>query len=961
MRLRGCLAFVIALLFALTLFQMTSSAESSGASGQADDTMISLYDKKLERCAIQMKDTYAVQFKSNAPFDEVDLFGASWNNDIGSLELSVYPWLGSYDETLTGKPSIVQNFHNFPDNSMLKLKMEKPLPEGEYLLYIRNTSEDPLEQVGFWAFNGVTEHIRNYQDEAETPFSASVELHQTEKVDPALGGINRPSENGTDLTVSDGALFPEGESASYVMDDNALMAVQFKADSPFSGCEVYFPATPVGGGNVTFSLYAWDKNYPATVSKPPIKADEVKNIHRNTWAGIDGSFPAGEYLLVLSGGVSRLKTAVIEKPSDNSVTYLHTARCGISLAARLKGDKIKTSVPSDAEPVSMVASSDWAAVDGLGRIVPDASETGKARKDRYVGLFFHTWHSNLAPVRDIVNVSKTVAEHPEAVRDYDHPAWQGKDTCVWNEPIYGYYNTIDRWVLRKQAELLADAGVDVVFFDNTNGTENYIPAVMTLCEVWAEARADGVKTPQISYLLNMYGYDDTAKQLIELYDKIYSKGLYKDLWFMWDGKPLVIAYPEHLLDMGRKDVYDFFTFRTVNPAYTQTNDLILPHGDDPGVKFAPENGFDKYTAWKWISIYPQQEMKNKETGELEEMCACVAQNWSAEKGLTAMNAGDKVFGRGYTNAKGIDTSEYAMTHGLNLQEQMDLVLEKDPKFVFITGWNEWEAGRYKEMWGDKNAIPDNALDGYSRDIEPSTGILKDHFYYQLVSFIRRFKGLDSNLAPQKPVSVPPDKIDWDKTEPVYRSYKGNTLHRDADGYKGYHYNNATGRNDITEARVAYDKDNIYFMVRTAEPLTPSTDPAWMRLLLDTGGKNDGKNDWEGYEYIINRLNPKDGKGTLEKSVGGWNWEKVIDVDEKIDGDRLVITVPRKAIGMDKDGFALSFKWLDNTQKDGDIMDVYVSGDAAPGGRFRYVFKAEGSGEVNASDADEKGGSDSAAN
>jgi len=40
----------------------------------------------------------------------------------------------------------------------------------------------------------------------------------------------------------------------------------------------------------------------------------------------------------------------------------------------------------------------------------------------------------------------------------------------WNEPLFGCYDTDDRWVLRKHAEMLANAGMDVIIFDNTNGT-----------------------------------------------------------------------------------------------------------------------------------------------------------------------------------------------------------------------------------------------------------------------------------------------------------------------------------------------------------------------------------------------------------------------------------------------------------------------------------------------------------
>jgi hypothetical protein len=38
----------------------------------------------------------------------------------------------------------------------------------------------------------------------------------------------------------------------------------------------------------------------------------------------------------------------------------------------------------------------------------------------------------------------------------------------WGESLFGYYLTDDEGVLRKHAQMLADAGVDVVVFDVTN-------------------------------------------------------------------------------------------------------------------------------------------------------------------------------------------------------------------------------------------------------------------------------------------------------------------------------------------------------------------------------------------------------------------------------------------------------------------------------------------------------------
>lgn len=36
----------------------------------------------------------------------------------------------------------------------------------------------------------------------------------------------------------------------------------------------------------------------------------------------------------------------------------------------------------------------------------------------------------------------------------------------------------------------------------------------------------------------------------------------------------------------------------------------------------------------------------------------------------------------------------------------------------------------------------------------------------------------------------------------------------------------------------------------------------------------------------------------------------------------------------------NFKWADNMQQPGDVLDFYVSGDVAPDGRFRYLYIAE---------------------
>jgi hypothetical protein len=151
------------------------------------------------------------------------------------------------------------------------------------------------------------------------------------------------------------------------------------------------------------------------------------------------------------------------------------------------------------------------------------------------------------------------------------------------------------------------------------------------------------------------------------------------------------------------------------------------------------------------------------------------------------------------------------------------------------------------------------------------------------------------------------------------------------------------RNDIVRAKVAYDADNVYFYVQTAAALTDSNDPAWMRLFLDIDPTGTTAH-WEGFEYVVNRVNPSATKTTLERSKGvnaqGWQWETVGTVDYKRSGNVLQLAVSRMMLGLTGTNFTFNFKWSDNMQTEGDILDFYQYGDVAPGGRFTFHFIAD---------------------
>src|SRR5690625_7144415 len=113
------------------------------------------------------------------------------------------------------------------------------------------------------------------------------------------------------------------------------------------------------------------------------------------------------------------------------------------------------------------------------------------------------------------------------------------------------------------------------------------------------------------------------------------------------------------------------------------------------------------------------------------------------------------------------------------------------------------------------------------------------------------------------------------------------MERDDRGRYDEYYVNKSGRNDIVGARVSRDDRYIYLYVETAQELTSSSDRNWMMLFLDVD--RDKSSGWYGYDFIINRLNPENGKAVLENNIGNrWEWEEKAEVDIHIDKDFLVL-------------------------------------------------------------------------
>ena len=593
-----------------------------------------------------------------------------------------------------------------------------------------------------------------------------------------------------------------------------------------------------------------------------------------------------------------------------------------------------------------VVPSSFDAVDALARVVTDGTVARAKTEGKYVGMFYWSWHQT-PQTADIPRVAgDIVKKFPDAVNDFYHEAWENTPEGTryfWGKPLFGFYTTEDKWVLRRHAEMLADAGVDVIFFDCTNGTYLWEESAKAIFEVFEEARKDGVNTPKIAFMLNFIKNKNNKEQLIRLYDTIYSKHLYDDLWFYWEGKPLILSYEDSMdLDEGTtistskaEAIKNFFTFRHNNASY-----------------FSSDKKISKKT-WGWLSVYPQTKYGVRDDGTVEQICVSVAQN-STDTELVAMNAGSAVHGRSYakgsyeyyydrygTNITVNSDIENSELYGINFQQQWDYALKTDPDFVFVTGWNEWIAMRFETWQGTENAFPDEFSEEYSRDIEPEDGVLKDNYYMQLCSNIRKYKGVDSfDTSPmQKSICLSTGGAGWQDVVPSYDDYIDCEEGRDANGYPGEHYTEDAVRNDIIHSKFAYDENNLYFMVQTKNELTPCDDDMWMRLFITV---SDFKEDsFEGFDYVVNRETPVKGITAIERLSPDGSCEKSGECRFSLNGNTLVISVPRKTLGISEGELpTVRFKWVDNAIDfdNPDIMDVYKRGDSAPNGRFMYRVK-----------------------
>jgi len=570
----------------------------------------------------------------------------------------------------------------------------------------------------------------------------------------------------------------------------------------------------------------------------------------------------------------------------------------------------------------------WVATDALGRKLPSFEESGSPGADRYVGMFYFMTHVHPGG-EGPYNVSEIIKANPAA------PQW-GKGSHYWAEPEYGYYLNYDKWVIRKHAMALADAGVDVIIFDVTND-ETFPRVYRAVCETFREMRMAGERTPGIAFL-------GSEISVNTLWNDFYSKGLYADLWFQWKGKPLLL-FGQHEIPSRKKNndvvfseaINRFFSLRqswawTTLPWYQG-----CPYGQNK---------------WPWVDHYPQAAGWHESPDKPEQVPVAVAEHPLSN------------IGRSFHNFRQPETDRYDLTpytaKGLFFEEQWKRALDVQPEFVFVTGWNEWSAGKMvmgtdisadlqqwkfypgaqlgragKELKTGDTYFIDQYNEEYSRDIEPMSGGHTDNYYYQLVANIRRYKGMRSypKNHTARTIDIDGSFNQWEQVDNVYYDHIGDTVHRNSagEGAAGPYVNN-TGRNDIAESKVCADSVNIYFYVKCSNTISPYNDPQWLLLFIDADRNK--QTGWEGYDYVVNSM-VTDSAATTLKPLRSGN-RQTEKIRYRVKDKEMMMAIPRSSMKEMHNG-QLEFHWADDIRSIGDIKEFFINGDNAPERRFNYFF------------------------
>ncbi len=589
---------------------------------------------------------------------------------------------------------------------------------------------------------------------------------------------------------------------------------------------------------------------------------------------------------------------------------------------------------TESEELRLIDYSTWTATDALDRTVADNAKAGNPVDNRYVGLFYFLC---------VVGAGQVVSDNtldyltygPEKIRDRIE---ERAGEAYWAQPFFGYYRNTDTWVYRKHGYMLEAAGVDFIFLDVSNGVV-FPEGHLALFDTWLQMRREGSDTPQIVF----FNGDTTAfmdSNMRQLFTTVYSDenwDKYKELFFEWEGKPLVFGNMSGVNADMKALINEKFTVRGCWAWQDQDN------------------------YWSWLQEYKGYKDRVRPTnggwgrnadGKLESLSVAMGHHPATSKGRSFVSGKQPNNGLGDFEFSSIEQAGKGLGFEYQFQSVQTLIEKKvpaeDPFIMMITGWNEWIAGGFTED-SRKNfanttcqvTYVDQFNCEFSRDGEPMRNYdgygFGDNYYYQMTDYIRQYKGITETPVADHQGSINIYELaSWDAIEMTYMDPLYDTEFRNTISYDPhYRYINNSGRNDLASAKVSQDGNAFYFLVTAAHDIVIDNDEAWMNLYLNTDG--DVTTGWEGFDYVLNRSRDSF-VVSVERFVGNsYETETVGGAYYYLEGDSMAIRLSKDIIGLEGKCDSLLFKWADNVAVNGDAMNFMDLGDTAPDNRFAYQY------------------------
>ncbi len=558
------------------------------------------------------------------------------------------------------------------------------------------------------------------------------------------------------------------------------------------------------------------------------------------------------------------------------------------------------------------------ATDDLGRELSTAEDTKNySEEERQVGLFYFLWMGQHGD-SGAFNMTEIIEKGGADAKFASYKGWGPVGAMhFFAEPLYGYYYSSDKWVIRKHVEELTNANIDFLYLDTTNGYA-YQGNSRALMEVLNEMYQQGWDVPKVVF----YTHTWCADTVNDIYSAIYKPNYCPDIWYMVDGKPLIIAYDKassgadsYVTDPVQRN---FFSFRM--PQWP----------NEPSVASG---------GWPWMDFERPQRVFNY-NGKADAVSVSIAQHSGTICfSDSAVYGNNSNRGRSFHNGRN-DRSEKAYLYGYNFQEQWDIALESDAKYILVTSWNEWVAQRQNNP--AKVEFVDTCDIEFSRDAEMMRGGYFDNYYMQLIENVRAAKGVAPTLVQdtRKLIDINGSFDQWNDILVTYSDLKGDTADRDSIVFGKQKVTDTLGRNDIVASKIVYDTKYAYFYVKTAEDISAfNTDSTWMQLFINADNATSG---WYGFDYIVNHKASSANKTTLAKCTSSDNtfaFETAEEIDYKIEGNQMMVKVPLASLGItDYNKINFSFKWVDSEDVVDSMEEMYTSGDAAPHGRLNFVFQ-----------------------